>query len=192
MMRLFFLTKNEGKLKEARMTLAEFGIEVEQLEGNRIEIQSDDLGEIALYSVKRVGTDRLPVIVEDAGLFIEVLNGFPGPYSSYVYRTIGCKGILKLMEGREERRARFRSAVAYFDGKVAKVFLGEVAGIIAEEERGHEGFGFDPIFVPIGYNETFAEMGLEKKVQISHRARAFKALGAWLSKGKVNNMAGRG
>lgn len=192
MMKLFFLTRNKGKLKEAKMTLMGFGIKVEQLDGDRIEIQSDDLCEIALYSVKHVDTENLPVIVEDAGLFIEALNGFPGPYSSYVYKTIGCRGILKLMEGREDRRARFKSAVAYFDGKVAKVFLGEVVGSIAYEEKGHKGFGFDPIFIPAGHNETFAEMGLKKKVQISHRAKALKALGIWLSEGKVNNVVERG
>ena len=191
-MKLFFLTKNRGKLKEARRTLADFGIKVEQLEEDRIEIQSDDLREIALYSIKQVSTDNLPIIVEDAGLFIETLNGFPGPYSSYIYKTIGCRGILKLMEGVRDRHARFKSAVAYFDGKTVKVFLGEIDGFIAHEERGHDGFGFDPIFIPIGYNETFAEMGFEEKTRISHRARAFKALGAWLSEGKVNNMVGRG
>ena len=191
-MKLFFLTRNKGKLEEARVTLAGFGIEVEQLKDDRVEIQSDDLREIALYSVKQVGTSNLPVIVEDAGLFIEALNGFPGPYSSYVYKTVGCEGILKLMEGREDRDARFKSAVAYFDGKVTKVFLGEVAGSIAYEERGYKGFGFDPIFIPTGYNETFAEMGLEKKIQISHRSRALRALGTWLFEGKVNNASKRG
>lgn len=188
-MRLFFLTKNKGKLEEAKKALAGFGIEVEQLKKDRVEIQSEDLSEIALYSVKQVSTDNLPVIVEDAGLFIEALNGFPGPYSSYVYKTIGCKGLLKLMNEIKNRRARFKSAVAYFDGKMTKVFFGEVIGSITYEERGHEGFGFDPIFIPDGYNETFAEMGFEKKARLSHRARALKALGTWLSKGKVNNIA---
>jgi len=192
MKKLFFLTKNKGKLEDARRTLAGFGIEVEQLEGDRVEIQGDDVREIALYSVRHADTSNLPVVVEDAGLFIEALRGFPGPYSSYVYRTIGCRGILKLMEGVRDRRARFRSAVAYFDGRAVEVFLGEVAGSIAYEERGHEGFGFDPIFIPAGYDRTFAEMGLEKKVLITHRARAFEALGRWLSGRKVNNMVGRG
>lgn len=189
-MRLFFLTKNKGKLEEARRVLANFGIEVEQLEKDRIEIQSDNLGKIALYSVVQVVTDNLPVIAEDAGLFIEALNGFPGPYSSYIYKTIGCKGVLKLMEGVNNRRARFISAIAYFDGKTAKLFFGEVTGNIAYEERGNEGFGFDPIFIPEGYNESFAEMGFEKKNQLSHRAKALRALGLWLLGVKVNNNTG--
>ncbi len=189
---IYFLTKNRGKLREARTVLSKFGIEVEQLKEDREEIQSEDLEEIAIHSIRNVKAHKLPIVVEDAGLFINALNGFPGPYSSYVYKTIGCRGILKLMKDVKNREAMFKSAVAYTDGKTMNVFIGKVEGVIAFEERGQEGFGFDPIFIPSGYNETFAEMGFERKCLISHRAKAFEAFGSWLLKRKVNNMNRRG
>ncbi|NIW11921.1 MAG: non-canonical purine NTP pyrophosphatase, partial [Gammaproteobacteria bacterium] len=127
-----------------------------------IEIQDDDLEEIAKASVRdAVEKSCLPVLVEDAGLFIEVLKGFPGPYSSYVYRTLGTQGVLKLMEGIAERSAYFYSVVAFYSPNDAspKCFHGKVEGNIALKERGNQGFGFDPIFKPKGgIGKTFAEM----------------------------------
>ena len=124
-------------------------------------------------------------MVEDAGLFIEALKGFPGPYSSYVYKTLGVQGILKLMEGVKRREAYFLSAIAYAEpGLEPKVFLGKVEGFIVPEARGSKGFGFDPIFQPKGSEKTFAEMGVEEKNRFSHRAKALSALAEWLKRGK--------
>ena len=151
----------------------------------RLEIQSESLEEIARTSVLRVWEElHKPVVVEDAGLFIQPLNGFPGPYSSYVYKTIGLKGILKLMEGVSQRSAKFLSAVAYMDAGLEEpvCFLGEVRGRISNRVRGSKGFGFDPIFVPEeGDGRTFGEMERWEKNRLSHRSRAFRKLGEWLS-----------
>jgi XTP/dITP diphosphohydrolase len=129
----------------------------------------------------------LPIIVEDAGLFIGALNGFPGPYAAYAYKTIGNRGLLRLMENVENRKAEFQSVVAYFDAepKSPICFKGEVAGEIVKEERRGDcksGFGFDPIFKPASCNKTFAEMSLTEKNKYSHRAKAFRNFAEWYKK----------
>jgi len=185
---VFFATGNVHKFNEARSILTGLDIAVGMLRVKDTEIQSDSLVEIAQASArdvfKRCG---LPVIVEDAGLFIDALNGFPGPYAAYVYKTIGNAGLLKLMTGVENRQAVFQSAIAYCDGdaEAAVVFEGEAAGKITKEERvgnGKSGFGFDPIFKPSGSAKTFAEMTLEEKNGFSHRAKAVRKIAEWYKK----------
>ena len=179
-MRLTFITGNLHKLEEARALLSPLGIEVEHDAGGYTEIQSDSLEEIALFGV-REGCKRLnrPVFVEDAGLFIHALGGFPGPYSAYVFRTIGNAGILRLMEGVSDRDAHFTSCVAFCaPDHQPVVFVGRVDGSIAREERGTGGFGFDPIFEVDG--STFAELSTEQKNALSHRARALSKFASFV------------
>lgn len=178
----FFVTGNIHKFNEARLILAEYNVAVAMLKIEAVEIQDDNLKSIAKASaidaVKKCG---LPIFVEDAGLFIEAFNGFPGPYSSYVYRTIGTKGILKLMENVDKREAYFQSVVAFSGPEEApKCFQGKVKGKISMEERGSSGFGFDPIFEPSdGRKKTFAEMTTTKKNEYSHRAEALRKFAEW-------------
>jgi XTP/dITP diphosphohydrolase len=185
---VFFATGNIHKFNEARSILTGLDIAVGMLRVKGTEIQSDSLREIAqasaLDAFKRCG---LPVIVEDAGLFIDALKGFPGPYAAYAYKTIGNKGLLKLLKGVENRKARFQSAIAYCDSeaKAPVVFEGEAEGEITAEERrgsGKAGFGFDPIFKPNGSAKTFAEMTLEEKNGFSHRAKAIRKFAEWYKK----------
>ena len=123
----------------------------------------------------------IPLLSEDAGLYIDKYFGFPGPYSSYALRTITNGGILKLLEGDTDRGAKYISAVAFRDGETAVTFKGEVEGEISHEEIGTGGFGYDPIFIPAeGDGRTFGEMSAEEKAKISHRARAFRKLAEWL------------
>ncbi len=179
--RVWMATGNRHKYDEARRVLGEYGVELLQLEVEREEIQADDIAEIAAYSLGQIEEDD-PVIVEDAGLFIDLYGGFPGPYSSYVLDTVGLPGILKLMEGVEDREASFQSAVAYRDVDGVRAFRGVVKGRISEGIRGGNGFGYDPIFVPEeGDGRTFGEMEPGEKNSLSHRARAFRALGVWLA-----------
>ncbi len=180
-MRVYFATRNKGKLKEARMALSRYGIEVEMLEVEKMEIQSDELKEIALHALSNIRFENAPFFVEDAGLFIKALKGFPGPYSSYVYKTLGCEGILKLLDGIEDRRAYFLAVVALKtpNGRV-EVFEGRTDGVITEEKRGERGFGFDPIFIPDGCNRTFAEMSVGEKNAYSHRGKALRKMGEWI------------
>ncbi len=181
-----FVTHNRHKFLEARDILARFGIRVEWVEMEYPEVQADTLEEVALFSARwLLGRVDPPFFVEDAGLFIDELGGFPGPYSSFAFRTIGNEGILRLMRGVRDRRATFRSVVAVvLDAESEPVALvGETPGRIAESVRGG-GWGFDPIFEPLEPGGlTYGELG-EEKNRYSHRYRALRRLGEWLSEGR--------
>ena len=177
---LCLLSGNSHKLREMSVVAESMGWALTMCEGaQKLEVQSDKLEEVVLFAARSA---ELPgSIVEDSGLFISALNGFPGPYSSYVYSTIGSAGLLRLMDGIEDRGAYFESAIAYMDARGnIRVFTGRVYGVIAEEPAGSGGFGFDPIFIPAGYSKTFAEMELEEKSWISHRGTAISRLLRWL------------
>lgn len=182
---VFFATDNINKFNEARDVLREHNIAVAMLRVKGSEIQNDSLQEIAQESVvDAFGKCHLPVIVEDAGLFIEALNGFPGPYAAYVYRTIGNQGLLRLVRHVKNRKARFESAVAYLSTELESptCFKGEVVGTITEpqaKENEKHGFGFDPIFKPTDSKKTFAEMSVAEKNMYSHRAKALRGFAEW-------------
>lgn len=173
---IYFVTSNKGKFVEAE---AIFGDLVQKNIGYS-EIQADTLEEVVGFGMVEV-MDRLngPVMIEDAGLFIDDLKGFPGVYSAYVQKTVGNNGILKLMEGKNDRQASFKSVVGYAEpGMEPQIFRGELKGNIGFEPRGTGGFGYDPIFYVSGI--SLSEMNLEEKNQISHRGISMKALKNWL------------
>ncbi len=176
-MRILFATGNPHKVEELRAVLAGCGVEVETFSVTKLELQADDIARIAAAAASLAyAVAGRPVAVEDAGLFIRALSWFPGPYSSYVYSTIGVKGVLKLMEGVVDRYAEFRSVIAYAGPWGVRLYTGVARGRIAEEPRGSGGFGFDPIFIPMGSDRTFAEMSVEEKNRFSHRAAAARRL----------------
>jgi len=186
----FFVTGNVHKFHEARAVLSEFNISTAMLNQKTTEIQADDVDAIAKTSaLEAARKSNMPIFVEDAGLFINALNGFPGPYSSYVYRTLGTEGILKLMKQVTKRDAHFYSAVAFCDsGKLNSLtyFSGRVDGNITLGERGTHGFGFDPIFAPSAEpNTTFAQMIQQEKSKHSHRAKALRKFAAWYKENYV-------
>jgi XTP/dITP diphosphohydrolase len=181
---ILLATGNFHKFDEARRILTEYGIAAGMLRVKNVEIQSDSLEEIAKTSViEAFNRCHLPIIVEDAGLFVDALKGFPGPYAAYVYKTISNPGLLKLMANVKDRKATFRSVIAYYDGQSAPVcFEGEATGTIAHNEiwgNLKTGFGFDPIFQPAGSRKTFAEMTIEEKNIFSHRANAVRKFAEW-------------
>jgi XTP/dITP diphosphohydrolase len=180
--RIWLGTGNLNKVKEASEILAPYGIKLEHYPLKRVEIQSDDPAEIAIYSLKTVPLE-IPIAIEDAGLFISQYRGFPGPYSSYVLERLQNPGILKLMEDVENRSAQYLSVIAYRDENGTQIFRGTVEGIISNRIRGINGFGYDPIFIPKeGDGRTFGEMRDNEKNKISHRARAFQALAECFTK----------
>ena len=184
---IFLATGNFHKFDEARRVLAEYGITSAMLRVKAVEIQSDSLEEIARASVMDAfNRCHLPVIVEDAGLFVDAMKGFPGPYAAYVYKTISNPGLLKLMENVKDRKATFRSVIAYYEGKSTPIcFEGEATGTISHDEvwgNLKTGFGFDPIFQPVGSEKTFAEMTIEEKNGFSHRAKAARKFAEWYKK----------
>ena len=173
-----FVTGNEGKVREAREYLLE---PVEQVEYDYVEVQADDLAEIATRGAREtfdaLGDDE-PVVVEDSGLFVDALGGFPGPYSAYVEHTLGIERVHRLVEPEDDSRARFRSIVAYADEETTETFEGAVRGRVVAP-RGDGGFGYDPIFEHDG--TTFAEMSTAEKNAVSHRGRALAKLADWLA-----------
>ena len=184
--KLVFATNNAHKLEEVAAIL---GDQVELLSLNDIGCQTDipetaeTLGGNALLKSSYIYKNyHLDCFADDTGLEVEALNGAPGVYSA---RYAGGEGhdaqanMLKLLhelEGKENRKAQFRTAISLIlDGK-EYLFEGVIKGEIIKEKRGNSGFGYDPIFKPEGYDRTFAELGNDIKNQISHRALAVQKL----------------
>lgn len=188
---LVFATNNLHKLEEVRDILGgSFRIaslkEIEctddipetadTLEGNALQK--------ARYVKDKFGYD---CFADDTGLEVEALGGAPGVFSAR-YAGLGhdseanMRKLLKELEGKTNRQAQFRTVVALLLEGREYTFEGIVRGTILTERRGTAGFGYDPVFVPEGYAETFAEMGSEEKNRISHRARAVQKLADFLHK----------
>src|SRR5712691_4697231 len=149
---LWFVTQNAHKYQEARRTLDPFGIKIRMLASPKTEIQSTNLGEVAKFAAEEAAKKHNHrVLVEDSGLFIKVLNGFPGPFSSYVHDTIGVEGLLRLMSRQTRREAYFQASLALASPRdSSQEFSGKVHGTISHKSVGTNGFGFDPIFIPTG------------------------------------------
>jgi len=202
---LRYVTTNPGKIREAEEYLVG---EVRQFDFDYTEIQSDDLGAIAARGAREAyRACGEPVVTDDAGLFVDALDGFPGPYSSYAEDTVGIERLWRLTEPEADHRASFRCVLAYCDGegfaaspdpvdredRVAAAAAGPDAGTDDDPlpvklfegyvpgtlvaPRGEGGFGFDPIFEHDG--ATFAEMDTGAKNAISHRGRALAKFGEW-------------
>lgn len=178
---LYFATSNKHKFKEAKAMLADRGTGIQHFPFQHVEIRSDSVEEIAQHAVRAAYAQLgKPVFVEDTGLFIPALNSFPGTYSAWVLRKIGCKGILKLLRGKR-RSAYFQACIALATKRGVKTFTARCYGNIAAKERGKGGFGFDPIFIPRGYKQTFAE-SITLKNKLSHRYKSLVILSRYLKK----------
>lgn len=178
MKKIFFITSNKGKLIEAKEKFSKINIEIVQQNLGYPEIQAEDLEDVAKFGVKYLGkTVDKPFILEDAGLFIESLNGFPGVYSAYVFHTIGCEGILKLLSNNNNRNAVFKSVFAYkHPQRKPQFFIGTCPGKISNKMLGEHGFGYDPIFIPDKTNKTFGQMRTDEKNNFSHRGKSLEKL----------------
>jgi len=175
---LFFASSNEHKFQEAERILANLGMQISLFKTTLEEIQSNNLNAIAeKKAINAYDLIQKPVIIEDDGLFINSLNGFPGPYSSYVYDTIGNKGIIDLLENSEVRDAKFVSIIAYCDNDYGtKLFESSIPGKISSViEKG--GWGYDPIFIPDGESKTYANVS--DKDKLSHRSASLTKFSNW-------------
>jgi len=173
-MRLSVITSNPGKVLEYQRAFDKFGIETVHVKMPYDEIQSSDLEEVVrqgLAGLRAAGMSDF--IIDDSGLFINCLGGFPGVWSAYVQKTIGNQGVLKLMGGVKDRSAEFRCCIGGCIGGMDIIVTGICAGVILEKERGAEGFGYDPIFSHDG-GRSFAEIPVDEKNEISHRGSAIK------------------
>lgn len=188
-MKLIFATNNAHKLSEVQAVLGpSFELVTPRMCGVEEEIPETaetlegNARQKARYLYERTGLD---CFADDTGLEIEALNGAPGVHSAR-YATDGHdfaannRLLLKNLEGETNRRARFRTAICLIEGGEERLFEGIVEGHIIDHESGSEGFGYDPLFVPEGYDCTFAEMSGDEKNAISHRGRAVRKLVAYL------------
>lgn len=172
-----FITQNQGKIEELRAKAEPFRVKINHIDAPYPELQADTLEEVVNYALVYCRTTfPSPFIIEDSGLFIDKLRGFPGPYSSYVYKTIGINGVLKLAEANTP--ARFESVLGcYYYGDIM-LFTGSVEGAIVSP-RGAGGFGFDPIFEY--KRRTFGEMTIDEKTACSHRGKSTELFVKWAS-----------
>ena len=180
-MKIVFATNNAHKLSEVSAVLGE-GFELVTRREVGITEDIPETGETldenasqkARYVWERTGLD---CFADDTGLEVEALNGAPGVRSAR-YATDGHdfaannRKLLRELNGEGNRRARFRTVISIIQGGVERQVEGTVEGVIAEMESGSEGFGYDPLFIPNGYDRTFADMSAEEKNAISHRGRA--------------------
>lgn len=185
--KIIFATKNLGKLKEVAHILGEKDFELLSLNdfNNVGEMIEDGLTfeENAVKKAKFVYDKfKLPVVADDSGLVVEQLNGEPGVYSArYAGENASdeennLKLLSRLSEFPEPHKAKFVCSAVYYDGINLFSTSGEIFGQIIHHPRGKNGFGYDPLFLPDGYTQTTAELSLEEKNKISHRAKAFEAL----------------
>ncbi|MFZ2500738.1 MAG: RdgB/HAM1 family non-canonical purine NTP pyrophosphatase [Minisyncoccia bacterium] len=174
----FLATKNENKLREVNEIL---GRNLEQISVDLFEPQGVDvemvIREKAEDAFRKTGKF---VLVEDTSLEFVAWNGLPGALIKWFFDTVGNEGTLRMLSGEVNRKAIAKTAVGFFDGTQAHVFVGSVSGTVPEAIRGTGGFGWDPIFVPDGHDKSFAEMTSSEKNAISMRKLALENMKAEL------------
>lgn len=140
------------------------------------EIQSLSLSEV-LEAKAREAYSRIerPVVVEETGLFLDAMNGFPGPLVKWMLEAVGPVGIAEACRGLGDSGAQARCALAFFDGDRLLVAEGETRGHLVTEPVGEHGFGWDPVFVPEGFDRTYAQLTPDEKDTVGHRGRAWRA-----------------
>ncbi|MEJ2249323.1 MAG: RdgB/HAM1 family non-canonical purine NTP pyrophosphatase [Candidatus Lokiarchaeota archaeon] len=187
--KIWFITGNQHKFYEISNSFKNKNLNwhVIKKDLETQELQHPDLKKVAIFKLKSIlDKFNLSCFIEDAGFFVESpLKGFPGVYSSYIFKTIGNEGIIKLIDNFEDSVAYFKSVIALYYQPLEKIFTfeGKVRGKVSSSIRGNQGFGFDPIFIPEKYpDKTFAELSLEQKNMISHRSKAIEKLTDFLKK----------
>ncbi len=171
-----FVTRSLDKLAEVERIL---GMKLERYDLELPEIQSIDVEEVIAYKAEYAynALGKVPVMVEDTGLYIEAWNGLPGALVRWFLKSVGNAGICSMLHD-QNRRAWAKTVVATYDGQL-RVFLGETRGQIAAAPAGEGGFGWNPIFIPEGASRTFAEMSPSEKDSYSMRRLAFEAMRAY-------------
>ncbi|QBD77385.1 non-canonical purine NTP pyrophosphatase [Ktedonosporobacter rubrisoli] len=175
---LIYITSNPGKARQISQYL-DFPVEHRNIE--LIEVQSLDLATIIKHKAREAYKHVLsPVLVEDTSLQFLAMGKLPGPLVKWFLAELGTDGLCRLLNGSEERAARAAAQFGLYDGQSFRTFTGEREGYIAYEPRGNHGFGWDPIFIPAGYDRTWGEMTDEERRETSMRALALEKLDAYL------------
>ena len=168
MKKITYVTGNWAKIKSAKQYLEPLGYEVEQIKMEVPELQEDSIEEVAKYSAKWASEKlQKDVLKNDSGLCVDALNGFPGPYTHYVQDTIGEDGLLKLLEGEQNRKAQFVEVLAYCEyGKDPVVFKSITPGTISLTKSGTYGWSWDFVFIPEGNDKTLGNYEDEERFKL--------------------------
>ncbi len=173
---LTFVTGNRQKVREFERIL---GISLAYKQMEFEEVQSVEFGPVV---AKKVTLAQQvidgPVLVEDTGISIAAWNGLPGALTKWFVSTVGVDGLCRMMSAEPNRRATAVTMLGYSNGKKPRLFVGEVLGTVLSHAKGNAGFGWDPIFRPLGSQRTFAEMSGEEKDKFSMRKKALDAFRA--------------
>lgn len=186
-MKIIFATQNHGKVEEVKAIFNGSQFEIISLYdlGNNMDVEETGatFSENAFLKAKAVfDYYKEPVLADDSGLMIEQLDGRPGVISARysgencTYEDNNLKVIKELSEFSEPHKAKFVSTAIFYDSANTIEAVGELHGIIIKEQRGTNGFGYDPVFIPEGYEKTIGELDFEEKNRISHRAKSFEKL----------------
>ncbi|MFY9716376.1 MAG: non-canonical purine NTP pyrophosphatase [Thermoplasmata archaeon] len=176
-----FVSTNPGKFREVRAVLAPYGVRARWKRRTLPEPQAPGLEEVVVAKLDAVSGVKGWVLVEDSGLFVPSLAGFPGVYSAHFLEIWKFGPLFELLR-RRDRAAYFRTVAGLRLGRRRWTFAGEVHGAIARKPAGRHGFGYDPIFVPDGWKRTFGQAPADEKNEISHRARAIQKVGEFLAR----------
>lgn len=183
-----FVTSNNHKFEELSSFFAGGSIKFQHTKQQYSELQAETFKQIVTSSASLLMTTiPQPFLIEDSGFSVHALQNFPGPYSSYVFQTIGWEGILDLMKDKKDRSAHFTSIFAYVEDDKIKVFEGITEGQVSTYGQGDGGFGYDPIFIPefidITGNrntKTYSELDMKLKNTVSHRGLSMLKLKKYL------------
>lgn len=183
-MQLLLATQNKGKQREIQEMLADLDIQVLLPEEDfDVEETGKTFEENAFLKARSFSEHfGMMTLADDSGLVVDALDGRPGVYSKRYGSSDEHRNqkLLVEMKGKENRAARFVCVICLHSADISQCFEGKVEGRIAEEVKGADGFGYDPIFIPEGYDKTFAELGTDVKNTMSHRGNALKKVREYL------------
>lgn len=187
---IFLASGNPHKIEELKQMIEPLGIELKSTldfpDAHEVVEDQPDLEGNALKKARYWFNETgIPSLADDTGLEVDALNGAPGVYSArYAGENVtyddNVEKLLREMDGESDRKARFRTVIAFLDGSDEHLFEGVCEGEITTQRKGEKGFGYDPVFQPLGYDQTFAELSSEEKNKISHRGLAFQKFLAYL------------
>lgn len=190
---IFIASGNPHKIKELQQVLDSLGIELKStIDVENVPEVEEDQPTLEGNALKKARfwfeTTGLASLADDTGLEVDALNGAPGVYSArYAGENVtydnNVTKLLQELDGQENRKARFRTVIAFITKEGEFTFDGICNGEIIQERRGNKGFGYDPVFMPEGFDQTFAELPSEKKNEISHRGRAVQKFLDFLKEG---------
>jgi XTP/dITP diphosphohydrolase len=185
---IYFASNNKNKYREIKSWVTKSALNLKFAHLMLTEIQADQIDNIAIEKAKDAFLKvSKPVLVEDDGLFVNSLNGFPGQYSSFIFKTLGNPGILKLLAKCSNRSASFISVVVFCNRTNIRAFRAQVTGQISKVVT-EGGWGYDPIFIPDGVTRTYGQLHLQnRKSLFSHRIRAFEKFLKWYNKARVTS-----